>query len=139
MLVDKIAEQAWRLIRARRVETTSFEQFILPLSVITDPDEAITTAFHENSKAFDNLRRYETTIERSYYKAMTELRTLQTERRKLEQSKPIGSVLQKQASVKSVTSVLNQSEAPMVKLETPWTTTSSGNKPYTTLSTPAYS
>jgi hypothetical protein len=139
MLVDKIAEQAWRLQRARRVETASFKQFILPLTTTTDPDEAIATAFHENSKAFDNLRRYETTIERSYYKALTELRNLQTERRKLEQSKPIGSVSQKQPSVISAASALNQSEAPMVKLDTPWTTRSSVNKPYTTLSTAAYS
>ena len=64
--------------------------------VPADPEEALAEAFHNNAKAFDRLRRHETTIERSYYKAINELRKLQTERR-LQQppAPPIGSVLQK--------------------------------------------
>jgi hypothetical protein len=49
-----------------------------------DPDEALAGAFHNNHKDFDNLRRYEAAIERSYYKAIAELRKLQASRREVE-------------------------------------------------------
>jgi hypothetical protein len=96
VLVDQIAQHAWRLQRARRVETASFNRFMPPLEgspryvrgklqvVPVDPDEALAGAFHNNHKDFDNLRRYEAAIERSYYKAITELRKHQASRRDVE-------------------------------------------------------
>lgn len=146
-LVDQITQQAWRLERARRVETASYHSFMPNLQatpkavngriemLLTDPDEAMAAAFHANAKAFDNLRRYETTIERSYYKAIAELRKLQAERR---ERQPTGSVSQKQ-SVAINQPTPESPEAPMLKSVIQWKTTSSGNKPYTTPSTPASS
>jgi hypothetical protein len=96
VLVNQIAQHAWRLERARRVETASFNRFMPALEgsprhvggklqvVPVDPDEALASAFHANAKAFDNLRRYEAAIERSYYKAIAELRKLQSSRQKEE-------------------------------------------------------
>src|SRR6185295_1511958 len=62
--------------------------------VPVDPDEALAIAFHTNTQAFDNLRRHEAAISRSYYKAMAELRKLQQERRAEAPEEPIGFVLQ---------------------------------------------
>jgi hypothetical protein len=110
-LVEQIAQHTWRLQRARRLETASYHRFMPDLKpsprhfggkthmVTIDPEQALATAFHNNAQAFDRLRRHEATIERSYYKAINELRKLQTERR-LQQppqppAPPIGSVLQK--------------------------------------------
>jgi hypothetical protein len=89
-LVTQLAEGIWRLMRARRVETRTYEAFIQSTNTSEDPDARVADCFHSNAKQFDNLRRYETTIERSYYRAMTELRKLQKERRKSE----LGSVSQ---------------------------------------------
>jgi hypothetical protein len=48
-------------------------------------------AFEQFHKAFDNIRRYSTPIERAYHAAIAELAKLQKERKKSE----IGSVSQK--------------------------------------------
>ena len=87
-LVTEIAESSWRLQRARRVEVQLYDRNI-PNG--PDPDAALAECFHANSREFDKLRRYTTTIERSYYRALTELRKLQKERKK----PAIGSVSQK--------------------------------------------
>ena len=102
MLVAQIAESAWRLMRVHRVESRTCDNYILVAEKLNaagiakfspDPDDQITACFHSSSKQFDNIRRYETTIERSYYRAITEIRKLQKERQKSE----IGSVSQKPA------------------------------------------
>src|SRR3954463_8209518 len=75
-LVEQIAQHTWRLQRARRLETASYHRFMPDLNATSkrvDPEQALATAFHDNAKAFDRLRRHETTIERSYYKAINEL------------------------------------------------------------------
>ncbi len=93
ILVAQIAESAWRLMRVRRVETRTYDNYILVAEKLNaagiakcspDPDDQLTACFHSNSKQFDNIRRYETTIERSYYRAITEIRKLQKERKKTE-------------------------------------------------------
>ena len=103
MLVAQIAESAWRLMRVRRVETRTYDNYFLVAEKLNaagiakcrpDPDDQLTAGFHANSNQFDNIRRYETTIERSYYRAITELRKLQKERRKTE----LESVSQKPAA-----------------------------------------
>ncbi len=87
-LVTEIAASLWRLQRARRVEVQLFE---IDMQDGLDPDAALAESFHANAREFDKLRRYSTTIERSYYQALTELGKLQKERRKV----AIGSVSQK--------------------------------------------
>ena len=87
-LVTEIAESSWRLLRARRIEILLFES---NMQDGPDPDAALAASFHANNREFDKLRRYTTTIERSYYRAITELRKLQKQRKKSE----IGSVSQK--------------------------------------------
>ena len=54
-------------------------------------DESMVHAFHDNARAFDNLRRYATSIERAQHSAISELLKLQKQRRIQE----IGSVSQK--------------------------------------------
>ena len=84
MLVRQIAESAWRLMRVRRVETRTYDNDILVAEKLNaavakcspDPDGRLTQCFHSSSKQSDHIRRYETTIERSYYRAITELRKL---------------------------------------------------------------
>jgi hypothetical protein len=112
LLVHQIAQNAWRLMRVRRLETATFEAFMPSLDElpIEEPqpgqeqptrmrapethDSALAQAFHNNAKAFDNLRRYATPIERAYHKAIAELTTLQKQRKNSE----IGSVSQKPES-----------------------------------------
>jgi hypothetical protein len=94
MLATQIAEGAWRLMRARRVETQIFENYMGEAGAGNDPASRIAECFHANWKEFDDLRRYQTTIERAYYRALTELRKLQNERRK----SAVGSVSQKHNS-----------------------------------------
>jgi hypothetical protein len=93
-LVTQIAEGAWRLMRARRVETQIFEDHMTKAGAADDHDSRVAECFHANGKQFDNLRRYATTIERAYYRALDELRNLQKERNKC----AIGSVSQKHKS-----------------------------------------
>jgi hypothetical protein len=97
ILTDQIAQHAWRLQRARRVETRSLQLFcpsmeptpVLPgeihLRVPADHDEAVMLGFHDYAADLDKLRRYEAAIERSYYKAIGQLQKLQIDRRKQEQ------------------------------------------------------
>ena len=91
-LVTEIAEASWRLKRARRVEVQPYDRNIQDGP---DPDADLAACFHANSREFDKLRRYTTTIERSYYRALTELRKLQKERK----ISAIGSVSQKRAKL----------------------------------------
>jgi len=103
LLVDQIAQNAWRLLRVRRLEAATFEYMmpsleqiapVYPSGSVKRPpashDEAMAQAFHANAKAFENIRRYATSIERAYHNAIAQLRMLQKERKKSE----IGSVSQ---------------------------------------------
>ena len=108
LLVDEIAQNAWRLLRVRRLEAATFDYMMPSLERIapivpgasvkrcpqTD-DKAMAQAFHANAKAFDNVRRYATSIERAYHNSIAELLKLQKERKKSE----IGSVSQKPQSL----------------------------------------
>jgi hypothetical protein len=107
LLVEQIAQNAWRLMRVRRLEAATFESFMPRLQPSAssfqprspdrppaDDGKAMMRAFHENAKAFDNLRRYATPIERAYHNAIAELTKLQKERKKCE----IGSVSQSPAA-----------------------------------------
>jgi hypothetical protein len=82
LLVEQIIAAVWRLRRLRRVEAGIFaweldnvvrvpDKSMLGLSFIRDANSA---------NAFSKLSRYETTIERSLYKALHELQRLQAAR-----------------------------------------------------------
>lgn len=106
-LVTDIAESYWRLLRDRRVEIQLFE---MHMQDGPDPDAALAACFHANAREFDKLRRYTTTIERSYYRALAGLRNLQKERKK----SAVGFVSQKrpQLPMPSLNSVPTVSNTP---------------------------
>ena len=77
ILTDQIAANAWRLLRAQRVETA----FLAKLTEGSeDPDAAIALAFLEHSKELARVHRYVAAAQNAYYKAMRELSKLQKER-----------------------------------------------------------
>ena len=73
-LVQQIAANYWRLLRVRRIEAGLYEEVICEAA-----DE--TAAFLANEKQFDNIRRYATSIENSYHRAIEQLRKLQRDRK----------------------------------------------------------
>ena len=89
---DQIAQNYWRLLRCRRVETATFENRLGALKnrlkidpkAPIDNDEGISICMSNEGRDFDTLRRYETTIERAWYRAIRELRAAQKERRENE-------------------------------------------------------
>ncbi len=89
---DQIAQNYWRLLRCRRVETATFENRLGTLKdrlkidpkAAIDNDEGISICMSNEGRDFDTLRRYETTIERAWYRAIRELRAAQKERRENE-------------------------------------------------------
>jgi len=95
-LADQIAQNYWRLLRARRIETAAFENRLdtLKRHMQVDPkaeidnDQGLAVCLSTDGRDFDTLRRYETAIERAWYRAIRELRTLQKERRELEAIQP---------------------------------------------------
>jgi hypothetical protein len=100
MLVHQIAENFWRILRARNMETGSLvgvdQDFARKYDVEPAPADdllrgaQLAIAFTTSGKMFDKISRYETTAERSYYRAIRELTKLQKNRPKSE----IGSDLQ---------------------------------------------
>jgi hypothetical protein len=91
-LADQIAQNYWRLLRCRRVETATFENRLGMLKdrlkidnkIRTRDDEGISICMSNEGRDFDTLRRYETSIERAWYRAIRELRVCQKERREIE-------------------------------------------------------
>ena len=89
---DQIAQNYWRLLRCRRVETATFENRLATLKTRLnldpnqpiDNDEGISICMSNEPRDFDTLRRYETTIERAWYRAIRELRAAQKQRRENE-------------------------------------------------------
>jgi hypothetical protein len=77
VLTDQIAANAWRLLRAQRVETA----FLTKLTEGSDdPDTAIAVAFLEKSKEMARIHRYVAAAQNAYYKAISQLAKLQKER-----------------------------------------------------------
>ena len=92
MLVEMIAVNYWRLLRARRVEVASFDLNIQTLkrrngmSQVSNPDDdnALAVAFVNEQNVFRNIERYTEATERAYYRAIDTLRRLQNDREKRE-------------------------------------------------------
>jgi hypothetical protein len=77
ILVDQIAANYWRLLRAQRVETA----FLAKLAEgAKDPDAAIAAAFFEKPKELARMHRYVAAAHSAYYKALSQLAKLQKER-----------------------------------------------------------
>jgi hypothetical protein len=104
MLVDLIAINYWRLLRARRVETTTMDLHIRaykgrhgvsPIPSLDD-DAGIATAFADPNNGLEAILRYQTTVERAYFRAVEALRKMQNDRQRRERQ--IGFVPQPPAS-----------------------------------------
>ena len=87
LLVHQVVENYWRLVRARNMESGSFLEaeadFARQYGLETNPagdlnrGAQLGMAFSRNGKLFDTISRYETTAERSYYRAIHELQRIQ--------------------------------------------------------------
>lgn len=92
MLVELVAVNYWRLLRARRVEQASMKLHIEALKdrngLSTEPtmedDGGLATAFAGPHDTFRKLERYQTNVERSYYRAVETLRKAQNDRKREE-------------------------------------------------------
>ena len=70
---NEVIENAWRLRRAHRIEAQTFDRNLKDGASLGD-------AFQDNAKEFDRVRRYITSIERAFYRALRELEELQAAR-----------------------------------------------------------
>jgi hypothetical protein len=73
-LVDQLIQSRCRLLRIQRLEALAFEQLLTEPDSNSDPDARILTAMCASGNALDKLQRYAAAAERSYYKALRELR-----------------------------------------------------------------
>ena len=87
LLVHQIAENYWRLVRSRNMESGSLLQveadYASQYGIKSGAKDDLTRgailgmAFSKNGKMFDKLSRYQATAERSYYRAIRELQRIQ--------------------------------------------------------------
>ena len=77
LLVDQIAANAWRLMRAQRVEAAFLAKLV---EGSEDPDTALAAAFLERPADMARIQRYVTAAQNAYYKAMNQLSKLQKDR-----------------------------------------------------------
>jgi hypothetical protein len=90
--LGQVTQHYWRLERCRRIEAEMLELRLSTLKAAQgiDPttkingDKGLSICFQEDTGAFDKLRRYETAVERSYYRAVKQLEATQKARRQQE-------------------------------------------------------
>jgi hypothetical protein len=93
MLVELVVVNYWRLLRARRVEAASMKLHIealkdrngLNIRPGHDDDGCLAAVFSYETDNFRKLERYQTAVERSYFRAVETLRRAQSDRRREEQ------------------------------------------------------
>jgi hypothetical protein len=86
LLVEELAAAAWRLQRARAVETA----FLAKLGEDADnPEQAIAAALLEKPRELDRLLRYINTYDRAFYRAHDKLQKVQRERKQEEHSRAL--------------------------------------------------
>jgi len=85
-LVDQMIQSRCRLLRIQRLEALAFEQILTEPSGNSDPDACILSAMCASGNALDKLQRYAAAAERSYYKALRELRQSRAQNKKSETS-----------------------------------------------------
>jgi hypothetical protein len=83
MLVERMATLKWRLARVYRSERGEIVS-----NHEVDPDYASERDFLPDASVSDRLVRYETMLERAFYRALTELDRVQRSRRMSPQSEP---------------------------------------------------
>lgn len=90
LLVEQIAQAAWRLQRAYRVETGTFDLWLRDLchkagvgGENPHGDEGLAIVFKQNKFDLDRLRRYIVSTERIYERLIQQLQSLQQTRKKL--------------------------------------------------------
>jgi hypothetical protein len=83
VLVDQIAANVWRLMRAQGVETAFFAKLT---EGAEDPGVALAEAFLEKPKEMARIYRYVASAQSAYYKAIAQLSKLQKERASIEES-----------------------------------------------------
>lgn len=83
LLVDRVVANIWRLRRAVAVERNTMEYLkedSYPMVVFDGNTEKKSLKDMLDNESIENILRYETTIERSMYKALHELERLQARR-----------------------------------------------------------
>jgi hypothetical protein len=88
LLVDVVANSYWRLLRARRVETSTMKLGIQALkqrnginpAPSAKDDDALAVFFTDENDNMRHQERYHGTIERSYFRAVETLRKVQNDR-----------------------------------------------------------
>jgi hypothetical protein len=107
MLVDKLAQTYWRMMRTASAETGILDNGIRGLQQKMNlgslpqgrEDEALAVYLcSEKDINLDRFLRYHAAAERSYYRALEALRRAQNDRRRLERDTRIGSVPQRRAA-----------------------------------------
>jgi len=83
-LVDQMIQARCRLLRVQRLEALAFEQILTEPGAASDPDARLLTALCASGNALDKLHRYAAAAERSYYKALRELRQSRAQAQKSE-------------------------------------------------------
>jgi hypothetical protein len=81
-LVDQMIQSRCRLLRIQRLEALAFEQILTEPGSNPDPDARILAATCASGNALDKLQRYAAAAERSYYKALRELRQSRAQNQK---------------------------------------------------------
>jgi hypothetical protein len=88
LLVDVVANSYWRLLRARRVETSTMKLGVQALeqrnglnpAPNASDDDALAVFFTDTNDNMRNQERYHGNIERSYFRAVETLRKVQNDR-----------------------------------------------------------
>jgi hypothetical protein len=76
--VNEIAENYWRLMRARRIETELLDREME--TSLAAGDATLSTAFINASADLDKVRRYMVSIERAWHRAIAQLASQRRER-----------------------------------------------------------
>jgi hypothetical protein len=77
LLVDQVAANAWRLMRAQRIEAA----FLTKLAEESEnPESAVAAAFIDRPADLMRIQRYVAAANTAYYKAMAQLEKLQKDR-----------------------------------------------------------
>jgi hypothetical protein len=85
LLVDRIVSNTWRLRRALVIERSTMEWYqndidIFPIGQNEEQQARKNTRNMLSNESIENILRYETTIERSLFRALHELERLQAKR-----------------------------------------------------------
>jgi hypothetical protein len=121
MLVDKLAQTCWRMMRTSSAETGILDNGIRGLQQEMNlgslpqgrEDEALAVYLcSEKDINLDRFLRYHAAAERSYYRALEALRRAQNDRRRLERDEKIGSVPQRRAAAANSPIIHNEIARP---------------------------